>query len=118
MKKILVVDDDQSILDALNIILHDEGYEVKFLSEGTHIQQHIRTFAPDLILLDIWMSGKDGIQIAQELKKDPRTRTIPCIIISALSDGEKVAKKQGVDFLMKPFTISDLLGKIKKYIGI
>lgn len=117
MKKILVIDDDVAILDALRIILEDAGYEVVACSDGRKAIEYIQTVTPSLLLLDIWMSGKDGLEIAEEIKQRKETKNIPIVMISALSNGQKATKKLGLDFLMKPFTIKDILTKVHKYLS-
>ncbi|HXS15397.1 MAG TPA: response regulator transcription factor [Candidatus Saccharimonadales bacterium] len=117
MKKILIVDDDIAILDAMQIILEEEGYMVKTSIDGKQIGTDIRDFEPNLILLDIWMSGKSGLEIAEELRKDAATRLVPIIMMSALTDGKKAVRNIGVnDYLMKPFTIKEITEKVKKHL--
>ncbi len=115
-KKILVADDDSGILDALQIMLEDNEYAVTVTIDGQTIYKMERDF-PDLILLDIWMSGLDGREICRYLKQSELTRSIPIIMISANRDTEKIAKEAGADdFLAKPFEMDELLKKIAKYI--
>ena len=75
-KKILVADDDPAILDALQMMLELEGYEVITTVDGETIYKMEKEY-PDLLLLDIWMSGQDGRDICKYLKKDPHTKHIP-----------------------------------------
>jgi CheY-like chemotaxis protein len=116
-KKILVADDDPGILDALQIMLEDNDYDVAVTIDGQSIYKMEKDF-PDLLLLDIWMSGLDGREICRYLKKSELTRSIPIIMISANRDTEKIAKEAGADdFLAKPFEMEILLKKIAKYIS-
>lgn len=118
MKKVLLVDDDLAILDALQIILSDAGYATKTVREGENVLSAVDDFHPDMLFLDIWMSGKDGLEVAAELKKNDKTKHIPIVMISALSHAEKAARQIGADdYLMKPFTIAEVLTKTKKYTG-
>jgi CheY-like chemotaxis protein len=72
---------------------------------------------PDLLLLDMWMSGEDGREICRYLKKEAETKHIPIIMISAGRDIKEAAKEAGADdFLAKPFEFDDLLKLVKKYI--
>jgi DNA-binding response OmpR family regulator len=114
MKKIMIADDDPGIVDAVEIMLDFEGYEVSSTVNGATLLD-MQTEFPDLLLLDIWMSGFDGRDICRELKQKKSTRGIPIIMISASRDIERSAYEAGADdFLAKPFEIDDLLGKIKK----
>lgn len=116
MARILIADDDQAILDATRLILEYEGYEVITASDGDTVQK-IYGELPDIILLDIWLSGEDGSEIARYLKKQDRTRHIPIILFSANRNIEELAQKAGVeDTLVKPFDLTDLLRKIQKHL--
>jgi DNA-binding response OmpR family regulator len=115
-KKILIADDDPAILDCLQIILEDADYTVEISSNGDTIPK-IERFKPDLILLDVWMSGEDGRIICKQLKSKTLTKHIPVIMISATSYIEESTKKAGAeDFLPKPFHLDDLLHKVEQYI--
>lgn len=108
-KRILVADDDPGILDAIAIMLEDEGYEVSTAVDGEAIYKMERDY-PDLLLLDIWMSGMDGREICRHLKGQELTQDIPIIMISANKDTELMAQEAGADgFLEKPFQMDDLL---------
>jgi DNA-binding response OmpR family regulator len=114
MKKIMIADDDPGIVDAVEIMLDFEGYEVSSTVNGATLLD-MQTEFPDLLLLDIWMSGFDGRDICRELKQKKDTKGIPIIMISASRDIERSAYEAGADdFLAKPFEIDDLLGKIRK----
>lgn len=114
-KKILIVDDDEGILDALSMMLEYKGYEVSISKNGYSIF-NIENDMPDLLLLDIWMSGIDGRNVCKQLKQAERTRSIPIIMISASKDIEHSAIESGADgFLAKPFEMNELLEKIETY---
>lgn len=114
-KKILVADDDPGIVDAMQILLEDEGYEVMITMDGEAIPKMIDN-KPDLVFLDIWMSGVNGNTICQKLKSDDATKHIPVIMFSANRDTEQIAMQCGADgFLSKPFEIKDLLDIVHKY---
>lgn len=113
MKKILIVDNEESILEAIRFILSDAGYAVETRT-AIGIAK-IKKNLPDLILLDMRLSGKDGRSIAKELKLDNDTKHIPIILISA--SPIKSAKESYVDgYIPKPFDIDFLLKSVKKYI--
>lgn len=115
MKKILVVDDEKSILEAVGFILNDAGYEVDArLDIGI---EKVKKHLPDLILLDVRLCGKDGRDIARELKQNSDTKHIPVIMISASPIDAKSIKTYGADdFLQKPFDIDFLLKSVKRYL--
>lgn len=117
VKKILIADDDRSILDAITMILEIEGYEVQTTQNGANVETLCK-HSPDLLLLDIWMSGYNGKDICKALKSKKKTKDIPVIMISANKDTAKIAKEAGADgFLAKPFDIKDLLSTVAFHIS-
>jgi CheY-like chemotaxis protein len=117
-KKIMVAEDDIGILEAMQIILEDAGYEVTTTVDGQTVQD-MTADLPDVLLLDIWLSGMDGTEICRHLKSQPRTQHIPIILCSANKDTQKLAKACGADdFIMKPFEMMDFLRTVKKYAGV
>lgn len=116
-KRVLVVDDDQDILEPLILILEDEGYSVDTTSKAENTYVKIESFKPDLILLDILMSGSDGRTICKKLKQQDVTKKIPVIMLSAHPGAKNDTIACGADnFIAKPFEIDELLTLIKKYI--
>ncbi|MBI4136739.1 response regulator transcription factor [Candidatus Roizmanbacteria bacterium] len=114
-KKVLIIDDDQAIVDALYMILQMEGYVCESASEYVSMDE-IKTIHPDVVLLDIWMSGVDGRYICRQLKSNKITKDITVIIVSADKDIRTLAKEaRADDFLEKPFDLTSLLKKVKKY---
>jgi DNA-binding response OmpR family regulator len=112
-KKIMIADDDPGIVDAVEMLLEFEGYEVTSTVDGSTVLD-MKDELPDLLLLDIWMSGEDGRDICKKLKQTPLTKKIPVIMISASRDIEESAIAAGADdFLAKPFEMNELLEKIK-----
>lgn len=114
MYTIVVADDDQSILDATTLLLEYEGYTVIPISEGDIVHK-IATLQPDVVLLDIWLSGMNGGELTKALKADNLSKNIPIILFSANRDIKKIAEASGADdYLIKPFNLSELLEKVKK----
>lgn len=115
MKKVFVVDDEKSILEALEFILLEEGYDVRTASRGS-VLLRLNGDLPDLIVLDVLLSGEDGREIARELKKNNKTKNIPIIMISAHPNVERTIIECGADeFLPKPFDIESFLKIVEKY---
>ena len=116
-KKILVVDDEPDILEFLQVILQEEGFSVLTTDKGEYVEMLHNGGLPDLILLDMLLSGKDGREIARHLRQQEETKHIPIIMFSAHPSAEETARQAGAtDFLAKPFEIDDLLTMIAKYI--
>lgn len=116
MSRILAVDDDRDILDVIQLILEDSGYEVDTLSDGRHLQEAITRHTPDLILLDIMLGNVDGRDLCRNVKAHLETNGIPVIMISASHTINDVLKQDCApdDFIAKPFDIEILLSKVKQ----
>lgn len=115
-KLILVVDDDAGILEALQAMLAYAGYEV-VTDTGETLQEKIYTYQPDLLLLDVLLSGQDGREITKQLKAQKATEHLPIILLSAHPSLEADARAFGADdFVAKPFKMAGLLAKIAKYL--
>lgn len=116
-KRIFVIDDDESIVEALVYCLEDEGYSVKAVRKAENIVKTISEFAPNLVLLDLFLSGQDGKQIATLLKKDRSTQNIPIVMFSAHPSGEQEARGLGIaGYIAKPFDTAELFRVIKTHI--
>lgn len=113
---ILVVDDTPSNLQVLSDLLITAGYKLQEAHEGHTALQLVQTGAlPDLILLDIYMPDMDGYEVCRRLKNNARTRDIPVMFISALSDTDNIVKGfevGGVDYITKPFQFREVLARV------
>jgi DNA-binding response OmpR family regulator len=111
-KKIFIADDDEGIVDALSMILKVMGYEVEYTYDGATVLDGLKS-KPDLIMLDIWMSGHDGRDICKCLKNNEDYKDIPILMISASRDIKQSALDAGAnDFMEKPFEMDSLLRKV------
>jgi DNA-binding response OmpR family regulator len=116
-KKVLIAEDDKAIIEVVKIILQNEGYQVFTADQGEIVHKTIDKDKPDVVLLDIWLYGEDGGQIAKRIKTKKETQHIPVILMSANNETEKITKEVGADdFLLKPFNIDDLLYIVRKHI--
>ena len=113
MKKVLVVDDNKDIVWVVETILKRYGFEVMTTLRGEEVLKKVETFHPQLILLDVFLSGIDGIEICNKLKSGLQTRDIPVIMFSAHTNRKDVMKFcKADDFLQKPFDVNELVRKI------
>src|SRR5438105_4570828 len=116
-KKILIVDDEPDILTFMRAMLEDVGYTVVTIEKSEHIEKLQHSNLPDLILLDMLLSGKDGREIARQLKSQENTKHIPIVMLSAHPSAEKEARTYGADdYLAKPFEMDDLLAKVEYHL--
>lgn len=116
-KRIMIADDDPSIVDLLSIMLETEGYEVTSTLNGNSLL-NINTDLPDIILMDISMAGVDGREVCRKLRENDLTQHIPIVMVSGSDDMEPSVLDAGAnDFLAKPFDLHELLDKIEKNIA-
>lgn len=117
MDKLLVVDDEADIISLLKLILEAEGYQVVSANSGDEALRLAEIETPDLVLLDLMMPGKSGLETCRQMKSSPRTRNSPVIVFSAL--GRDVDKKLTAEagasvHLTKPFSNIGLLSEVRR----
>lgn len=114
-KRILIIEDDAFIVEALSMVLEDEGYDIISSADGEIFNDPILLY-PHLILLDIRLSGADRRDICKWLKAHPDMKHIPVILISGNRDIEEIHQECGAnDYLVKPFELDDLLKKVELF---
>jgi len=114
--RILIVDDDQDAREILNRLLASEGYECLTADGGERCLEVARAEPVDVILLDVMMPGMDGIQVCDELRSDPKLRSIPVILLTARDDISTRAQgmERGVsEYLTKPVNKRELFTRVK-----
>src|SRR2546423_3125075 len=117
--KILVADDDQSLVRTLMWILKENGYEVIVAPGGEGLMGKLEEERPHLLLLDIMMPKVDGLQLLAKMKADERFRDLPVLMISSMPPEEATVKSLGLgaaDFIAKPFRVRELLARVKAHI--
>ncbi len=113
-KRIMIADDDPGIVDAVEMILDLYGYQVCSTYNGNDVLE-LNDQLPDLLLLDVWMSGCDGRTICKAIKANNDTRHIPVLMLSASTDIKGSVMEAGADaFLAKPFEMKELVKKISQ----
>ncbi len=119
-KKILIVEDEESLLKLESILLTTKGYLVQGATTGLAALEAVAAEAPDLILLDIMLPELDGFEVCERLKKDPKTRRIPIILLTArrtpedISRGEEVGADQ---YITKPFKSAMIMETIEQLLN-
>ena len=119
MSKILVVDDDRSIVDLLRVLLGKNGYEVCIARDGKEGLAMARQEKPDLIILDVMMPELDGFSVSGILFQDPVMRLIPVLILTAKPGARDIFELvPNVRLYMpKPFDPPELLNNVRKLLG-
>ena len=117
MDKILVVDDESDIISLLKLVLEAEGYQVVPALTGDEALSLAEIEIPDLVLLDLMMPGKSGLETCRQLKNQPRTRNTPVVVFSALGrdvDKKLTAEAGASAHITKPFNNIGLLTEVKR----
>ena len=118
-KRILIVEDETSIVDLLTLVLSREGYEIASCQTGRDAINMIKEFHPHLVLLDVMLPGLDGASIIKIMAEDEMLSNIPVLVTSALTESAHMFQPypQVKGFCSKPFVLTDLVAKVKKAIG-
>jgi DNA-binding response OmpR family regulator len=113
---IVIVEDEADIQDVIAYNLKRDGYEVLTASRGDEGLSLIQAKMPDLVILDLMLPGIDGLSICQQLRADPKTKSLPIIILSAKEEEADVVIGLGFgadDYVPKPFSPRELLARVK-----
>ena len=118
-KRILIVEDEMSIVELLTLVLMREGYEVSSCQTGRDAISMMKEFHPHLVLLDVMLPGLDGAGIIKIMAEDEMLSNIPVLVTSALVESAHMFQPypQVKGFCSKPFVLTDLVAKVKKAIG-
>jgi len=120
-EKILIVDDDDSIVKLAVHILESEGYEIFSASNGLQALKKVEAENPDLIILDIMLPGIDGFDLCERLRAGLGTSFIPILILSSKGreEDKRVATQNGAGaYLTKPIDASDLIDKVGELLSL
>ena len=119
-KKILVVDDEDDILQFLELVLREKGYDVVTAAGGQEALTRAQIEKPDLVLLDIMMPQMDGWEVLKLLRVDDETADIPVAMLSARTEAKdrvQGLQEGAIDYICKPFALQELLEKIGTIFG-
>jgi two-component system alkaline phosphatase synthesis response regulator PhoP len=125
-KKILVVDDEPDLVEAVSIVLENKGYTVSKAYGGVEGLKKARTENPDLIVLDVMMPDKDGYAVCKELKADANYRSIPILLLTAVISNiptSKYTQEMGLeteadDFVVKPVEPQELVKRVERLLSL
>jgi DNA-binding response OmpR family regulator len=117
LKRVLVLDDNQDILEVVHETLSYEKFEVKSISESEKVMPLLGVFNPDLVILDYRVAGKNGGEICRQIKAHPEFSDIPVIIFSAYINHDDEILAYGCDAVInKPFDLVELIKKVNDLI--
>ena len=120
-KKIMVVDDENSLLELVSALMEQEGYEVITAISGQECLEKLKTVKPDLILLDMMMPGMSGREVCEKIRGDPKTKDLKIAFITVAkfseTGKEMLTEMKVLDYITKPFENEDLTRRVKKMLG-
>ena len=119
MKKILIVDDEQDIVESLKFVLESSDYACYCAYNGEDGLKMAKEIVPDLIILDVMMPKINGYKISRLLKYDNKYKDIPILMVTARSQDEDklIGEETGADeYITKPFDLDDVISRVDKYL--
>jgi two-component system alkaline phosphatase synthesis response regulator PhoP len=119
-EKILIIDDDATMVNLLSTILEIDGFDTKKALSGREALQELSNELPDLVLLDIMMPEMDGFEVLAQLRGDPATVKLPIIMLTARTDDKDIFEgwRRGADeYVTKPFDPHELVLTIRKVLS-
>ncbi len=120
-KQILIVDDEPVWLKVLTQLLQIKGYTVREAASGADALNTLKTYEPDLILLDVRMPDMNGFDLLDHIKKLPKLASKPVVFVSAMDDfhAKKVARELGAaDYILKPIDETEVNNVLEKYLPL
>ena len=111
--RVLVVDDDSSLSEMLTIVLRSEGFEPRVCPTGDHAMSMFRDFKPDIVLLDLMLPGKDGVDVCRQIRGESG---VPIIMLTAKSDTVDIVvglESGADDYVVKPFKPKELIARLR-----
>lgn len=119
MSRILILDDDKDLLTVVKKLLLKEGFDVSVHSTWKSAWQGIKNYKPQLVLLDVFLQGADGLDVCKKLKSSYYTRKIPVIVFSSYPDIAATAIYEfgADDFIAKPFQLNEIVARINNLLS-
>lgn len=115
-KRVLLIEDEPSIIEAIRFILTRDGWAVQSHSEGGTAVARVREARPDVVILDVMLPGKSGFDILDELRADPDLHQLPVLLLTARgqsADRERAERAGASRFMTKPFSNAEVLASVK-----
>ena len=119
-KRVLLAEDEANIAESITFLLERAGFEVTVESNGRKALDFVLTETPDVLVLDVMLPGLDGYEILRNLRADPRSETLPVLMLTAKGQREdrEMALKCGADlFITKPFSNAEIVAAVRSLAG-
>jgi DNA-binding response OmpR family regulator len=118
--RVLVVEDEESLLKLESILLSSKGYSVTGVMDGKSALEEVRTNRPDLVILDVMLPEIDGFEVCRRIKEDPDVSHIPVLILTAKKTSQDLARGQQVGcdaYMTKPFKSAKVLDMVQELLS-
>ncbi len=119
-KRVLVIEDEPNIVEAISFILSRDGWQVESHGDGVGAIEAVTKMQPDLLILDVMLPGRSGYDILQALRADPATRSLPVLMLTAKGQKQdrEMAERHGANrFMVKPFSNAEVLEAVREMAG-
>ena len=119
-KKVILIEDERNIIEAISFILSRDGWEVKTHSNGHDAVAAVRDRRPDLVILDVLLPGKSGFDILQEIRDDAELGATPVLMLTARGQQKdrEMAERAGASrYMTKPFSNAEVLEAVRDLVG-
>ncbi|MCZ4262019.1 MAG: response regulator transcription factor [Limimaricola soesokkakensis] len=119
-RRVLLIEDEPNIIEAVSFILSRDGWTVHTHSDGASAAERVRAHPPDLVILDAMLPGRSGYDILQELRDAEETRGIPVMMLTARGqarDRELALSLGATHFMTKPFSNAEVLDRVRALAG-
>lgn len=119
-KKVILIEDERNIIEAISFILSRDGWEVKTHSNGHDAMEAVRDRRPDLVILDVMLPGKSGFDILQEIRDDAELGATPVLMLTARGQQKDrdMAERAGASrYMTKPFSNAEVLEAVRDLVG-
>lgn len=117
---VLLIEDEPNIVEAMRFILSREGWGVSAHSDGASAVARIRGDQPDLVILDVMLPGRSGLEILADLRADPELAAVPVMMLTAKGQGrdrEAAMRAGATHFMTKPFSNAEMLAEVRAIMG-
>lgn len=118
--RVLIAEDEPHIVESLTFLLRRAGYDVASVLDGEAALAHLRTRAPDLMILDLMLPRRNGFEVLKAVKADPALRSMPVLVLTAKGQPQdrKLAEEIGVEaFMTKPFSNREIVAEVRRLTG-
>lgn len=109
MARILIVEDDPEFVGFLERVLTEAGHQTRSVADGRAAQRAAQSMEPDLVILDLFLPKMDGVEIYANLQLDPKTGSVPILVLTAAAEYENSLRDIGAEYRLKPIRRSEIL---------